>query len=162
MTCYPCIQITFDLLIDFRIPFSFFFFFQRLLHTSMDLRLEFAATKRRLDVLGWTSNMFVNKHSDLLALGFLTGDDVKCTLGLLSVTPSVLDSISASIISLRFYWSSHLPACWYIFLMLFIHLCSKEDLVNDDCSILIVFICSSRRDDCNIHFITTHLSNNVL
>ena len=42
----------------------------------MDLRLDFAAPKRRLAVLGRTSNMFVNKHSDFLALGFLTGVDV--------------------------------------------------------------------------------------
>ena len=63
-----------------------------------DLRLDFAATKRRLAVLGLTSNMFVNKQSDLLALGFLNGDDVICTLGLLSMTPSGVDSIAASII----------------------------------------------------------------
>ena len=41
----------------------------------MDLRFNFAATNRRLAVLGLTSNMFVNKHSDFLALGFLTGFD---------------------------------------------------------------------------------------
>ena len=160
MTFYPCIQITFDLIIDFWMPFSFWSFFQRLLHTFMALRLDFSATKQRLAVLGWTSNMFVNKHSDFLELGLLTGDDFKCTLGLLSVTPSGLDSIAAYIISFRFCWSSHLPACWYIFLMLFIHLCSKEDLVNYDWSIPIVFIWSSRRDDCNINFITTHCCSN--
>ena len=33
--------------------------------------------------------MLVNKHSYLLALGFLTGYDSKCTLGLLSETPYV-------------------------------------------------------------------------
>ena len=82
-----------------------------LLHTFMDFRFNFAAKNRRLAVLGLTSNMFVNKHSDFLALGFLTGDDVKCTLGLLSVTPSGVDSIAAYIISLRFCCSSHLPAC---------------------------------------------------
>ena len=54
----------------------------------MDLRLDFATTKRRLAVVGLTANMFVNKHIDFLALGFLNGDDVICTLGLLSVTPS--------------------------------------------------------------------------
>ena len=75
---------------------------------------------------------------------------------------SRLDSIAVSIISLKFCWSSHLPACWYIYLMLFIHLCSKEDLANEDWSIPIVFIWSSRRDDCNIHFITTHCCSNVL
>ena len=39
----------------------------------MDLRFDFSATNRRFAVLGLTSNMFVNKHSDFLALGFLTG-----------------------------------------------------------------------------------------
>ena len=68
----------------------------------MVLRLGVAATKRRLAVLGITANMFVNKDSDLLALGFLTGVDVIFTLGILSVTPSGVDSIAASIISLRF------------------------------------------------------------
>ena len=140
----------------------FVFFVQRLLQTFMDLRLDFAAIKWRLAVLCWTSNMFVNKHSDFLALGFLDGDDVKCTLGLLSVTLSEVDGMAASIISLRFFLLSHLPECWYIFLMLFIHLCSKEDLVNDDWSIPIVFIWSSRRDDCNMHFITTHCFPNML
>ena len=51
------------------------FFVQRLLHTFMALRLDFAATKQCLAVLGLTSNMFVNKHSDFLALGVLTGFD---------------------------------------------------------------------------------------
>ena len=69
----------------------------------MALRLDFVATKRRFSVLGLTSNMFVNKHSDFLALGFLTDDDVICTLGLLSVTPSGVDSRSASRIYLRIY-----------------------------------------------------------
>ena len=42
----------------------------------MDWRFDFAGTKRRLAALGLTSNMFVNKHSDFLALGFLTGVDI--------------------------------------------------------------------------------------
>ena len=69
----------------------------------MALRLDFAATKIRLAVVGLTTNMFVNKHSDFLALGFLTGDYVKCTLGLLYVTTSGVDSIAASIIYLRLF-----------------------------------------------------------
>ena len=80
----------------------FVFFVQRLLHTFMALRLYFAARKRCLAAVGLTANMFVNKHSDFLALGFLTGDYVKCTLGLLYVTPSGVDSIAAYIISLIF------------------------------------------------------------
>ena len=77
-------------------------FVQRLLQTFMDLRLDFEAAKRCLAVVGLTANIFVNKHSDFLALGFLTGVDVICTLGLLYVTPYGVDSIAASIIYLRF------------------------------------------------------------
>ena len=85
-------------------PFSFLvFFFQRLLHTSMALRLDFAATKRSFAVVGLTSNMFVNKHSDFLALCFLTGDYVIYTSGLLFVNPYGVDSIAASRIFLRFF-----------------------------------------------------------
>ena len=92
-------------------PVSFFFLVQRLLPTFMALRLDFAATKRRFAVFGLTSNMFVNKHIYVLALGFLTGVDVIFTLGLLSVTPYVADSRAASKTSLRFFLSSLLPAC---------------------------------------------------
>ena len=55
--------------------FRFVLLVQRLLHTFMYLRFDFAATKRSLAVFGLTSNMFVNKHSYFLALGFLTGFD---------------------------------------------------------------------------------------
>ena len=68
----------------------------------MDLRLDFAATKRRFAVVGLTSNIFVNKHSDFLALGFLTGVDGIGTLVLLYMTTSVVDSIAAFRISLEF------------------------------------------------------------
>ena len=86
----------------FECPFRFVFLVQMLLPTFMDLRLDFAATKRRFAVLGLTSNMFVNKHSDFPALYLLTGDDFICTLGLLSINPSGLYSRADSIISLRF------------------------------------------------------------
>ena len=82
--------------------FVLFFLVQRLLHTVMDLRLDFAATKRRLAVVGLTSNIFVNKHNGFLALHLLNGVDGIGTLVMLSVNPSGVDSIAASIISLRF------------------------------------------------------------
>ena len=41
-------------------------------------------------------------------------------------------------------------------------MCSREDLANEDCSIPIVFIWSSRCDDWNKHFITTHCCSKVL
>ena len=105
--------------------------------------------------------MLVNKNIYLLALYFLTSVDVIGTLWLSYVTTSGVESKAASIISFIFCWSLHLPTWWYIFLMSFIHLCSKEDLVNDYCSIPIVFILYSRRDDCNMHLITTHCFSNV-
>ena len=77
----------------------------------MALRLDFAAIIRRFAIIGLTSNMLENKHSDLLALVFLNVFDVIGTLGLLSVTPYVVDTIAASIVSLIFCLSSHLPAC---------------------------------------------------
>ena len=73
-----------------------------MLPTFVALCFDFAATKRRFSVLGLTSNMFVNKNSDLLAVGFLTGDHFVCTLGMLFVNPSGVDSRAASRISLRF------------------------------------------------------------
>ena len=68
----------------------------------MALRLDFSATKRRFAVLGLAFNMLVNKHIDFLALGFLTGDYIICTLGLLYLTPYGVDSRADSKISLRF------------------------------------------------------------
>ena len=83
-------------------PFSFFSLIHTLLPTFMALRLDFAATKRRFSVVGLTSNIVVNKHSDLLALGFLTGVDDIETLGLLFVNTYGVDSVAASRISLSF------------------------------------------------------------
>ena len=106
----------------------------------MDLRFDFSYTIRRFAVFGLIFNMLVNEHSDFLALVSLTVVYVIGILGMLSVTPSGLDTIAASKISLRFFGChTYLHVDIYIF-MLFIHLCSKEDLVNDDWSIPIVFI----------------------
>ena len=73
------------------------------LSTLMALRLDFVATIQRFAVLGSTSNILVNKYSDFLALGLLTGVYGICTLGLLYVNPSGLDSRAYSRISLRFF-----------------------------------------------------------
>ena len=61
------------------------------------------------------SNMLMDRYSDFIALGLFNGFDVIGILGMLSVPPSLVDTIAASRISLRFCWSSHLPACWYIY-----------------------------------------------
>ena len=60
----------------YECPFRFVLLVHRLLHTFMALRFDFADPTRRFAVLFLTFNMLANKHSDLLALGFLTGVDV--------------------------------------------------------------------------------------
>ena len=69
-------------------PFSFFLLVHWLVPTLMTLSFDFAAPTRRFAVLFFTSNVLVNKHSDLLALGFLTRYDVIGNCGLLSMNPS--------------------------------------------------------------------------
>ena len=145
----------------FEFPFRFIFLVYWLVHTFMALHFYSAATIRRFAVFCLTFNMFVNKISDFLAIVFLIGVYVRGTLVLLSVTTCGFNTIAAYMISLRFCCSSHLPECWYMFFMLFILLCLKEDQVHNDCPIPIVFIWSSRRDDCNIHLITTQCCSNV-
>ena len=145
----------------FECPFCFVLLVHRLLPTFMALCLDFAVTIRRFYVFSLKFNMLVKRHSDFTALGFFNGVHIIGTLWVLYVNPSGVDSIAASTISLIFYWSSHLPACWYILFILLIHMFSKEDLVNDDCSIPIVSIWSSRRDDCDIHLIATHCCSYV-
>ena len=141
----------------FDCPFRFFLLVHRLLPTFMVLILNFAAPTRRFSVLFLTFNMVVNKHSYFPALGILTGDDVIVTLVLSSVTSSGVDTISASRKPLRFYWSSHLPTCWYIYFMLFIPLCSKEDLMLPSVSNHVYWI-----NLLIISYLLTHLNNNVL
>ena len=94
----------------FEFCFRFVFLVHRLLPNLMALSLEFAATIRRFTVFGLTCNMLVKRHSDFLALGALTGVDAIGALGILYVTPSGVDTTASFIISLRFCWSSHLPA----------------------------------------------------
>ena len=85
-------------------PFSFYFIGPEVITHFRGFAFEFCSHKTTFSVLGLIFNMLVNKHSDLLALGFLTGVDVIGTLGLSSVTPSGAESIAASIISLRFFY----------------------------------------------------------
>ena len=81
------------------------------------LRFDLAAPTWRIAVFFFMYNMLVKIHSDFLALGFLTGVTVMVYMGLLSVNPSGVETIAASITSLDCCWSSHLPACLYNFLM---------------------------------------------
>ena len=89
-------------------------------------------------VFFFTYNMLVKRHSDFLALGFLSVGGFMGDLGLLSVNPSGVETIAASRVSLNGCWSSYLPACWYNFLMFLRHLISKRELSLNYWSIPIV------------------------
>ena len=65
------------------------------------LRLDLAAQTQRVVVFFFTSKTLVNIHSYFQALCLLTGDDVLGDIGILSVNPSVVETISASRISLN-------------------------------------------------------------
>ena len=132
MTFYPCIHITFDLLIVFWIPSSLSFIGPQASNHFHGSAFWFCSYNTKFSVFCLTSNMLVKKHRYFLALGFLTGVDVIGTLGLLSVNTSGVNTIVASRISLRFCWPSHLPACWYIFLC-----CSCTCVQKNTCYIMI-------------------------
>ena len=51
--------------------------------------------------------MLVKRHSDLIEPVFLTGVDVIGTLGIQSMTSSVVDTMAESRTSLRFCWSQN-------------------------------------------------------
>ena len=68
------------------------------------LRLDLSDTTRWVEVLFFISNMLVKRHSDFLALGFLTGVYVVVDMGLLLVNPSGVETIAASRISLNCFW----------------------------------------------------------
>ena len=62
----------------------------------------------------------------------------------------------ASRISLNCCRSSHLPECWYNFLMFLRNLCSKRELLINDWQIPIVFMWSLRHGYCNTLLSLTH------
>ena len=105
--------------------------------------------------------MLVNIHSDFLAPGFLTGDDVMGDIGMLSVNPSGVETISASRISLNCCWLLHLPACLYDFWFFqdisvhIYHLFLKKGWIP------MVFTSSFSRGYRNITLSTTHGCTNV-
>ena len=109
MTCYPCINLTFDLIIDSLMPFLFYSIFHRLLSALMALRFDFEQPTQQIAVIFLTFNMLVKRYSDFPAFGLLTVVWVIGKLGLSSVIYSGEETIAASRISLKFCWPSHLP-----------------------------------------------------
>ena len=80
---------------------------------------------------------------------------------LLSVNPSVVETIAASRMYFNCCWSSHLPACLYNLLMFSRHLCSYISLLLKDWWMPMVCTWYFSRSYCNIPFSTTHCCSNV-
>ena len=81
----------FDPLIGFECPFCFILLAHWLVPTLMAVCFDFSSTIQCFAVYFQKFNILVNKHSNFLALGFLTGVDVRGTLGLLYVTPYIVN-----------------------------------------------------------------------
>ena len=102
----------------FEFHFRFGFNVHGVVPYLIALRFDLEAPTQQVAVLFFTSKMLVKRHSDFLAFGFLTGVDIMVYTGMLSVNPSVVETISASRISLNCCWSSHLLDCLYNFCVL--------------------------------------------
>ena len=149
------------MVVYFEFPFRFFFNAHSVFLALIVLCFNLAAPTQRIEVLFFTYNMVVKRHSDFIALGFLNGVGVMEDLGLLSVNPSWVKTIAASRISFNCCWLSHLPECLDNFLMFWRHLCSKRALLLNYWSIPIVFTWYLRRCYYNIPLRTTHWCSNV-
>ena len=95
----------------FEFYFHIGFFFHSVVPDSIYLPFYLADLTRRIAFFFFASNMLLKRHSNFLALGFLTGVGVKGYLGLLLVNLSGVENIAASIISLNCCWSSHFTGC---------------------------------------------------
>ena len=91
-------------------PRRFAIFDHNTLPVFIALRFVLVAPILQIEVLCLTSNFFANLRSDFLVLIFLLDTYVLGVIGLLSVHPSGVETIYASIIALCCCWSSHLPA----------------------------------------------------
>ena len=105
------------LIVCFLVSFSLYFIARGVVPALISLRSDLAAPTQQIVVIFFTYNMLVKIHSGFLALSLLTGVEFMVYLILLSVKPSGVETIAASIISLNCYWSSHFPAFWYNFLI---------------------------------------------
>ena len=66
----------------FELPFRFCFNAHGVVTYLIALRFDLAAPNRRVEVLIFTSNMLVKRHSDFISLGLLTGVDVMGDVGM--------------------------------------------------------------------------------
>ena len=112
----------FNTFIDFLWPSRFGILYHNILPALIALRFDLAALNRQEAVFGLTTNFSENWWSDFLVLGCLTGTDGPDDILLLSVIPSGLDTMLASIIALYCCWSSIFSSDLYIFL-LFQYIC---------------------------------------
>ena len=117
MTNNPITKRPLYLIVDILIYLSLFSIAHGVVPDLFALRLNLVAPTRQISVFFFTSNMLVKRHSDFIALGFLTSAGVMGYMGLLLINPSVIDTTASSSISFNCCWSSHFPECLYNLLM---------------------------------------------
>ena len=76
-----------------------------------------SAHNLRTEIFCLASNSSENLLIDFLLLGFLVMPDVPDAIGVLSVRPSGVETMAASIMALCYCWSSHLTEDLYNFLV---------------------------------------------
>ena len=86
------------------------------------LQFALAVPKLQTELLCLTSNVSINRQSNFSALVFLLDKYVLGVIRMLLVHPSGVETISASIISLYWYWSSHLPVVLYNLFIFYRHI----------------------------------------
>ena len=84
----PVIKIIIYLFIDFLVTFQFCFNTHGVVKYLIYLRLHLESPTCQVAILFFTYNMVVNRHSDFLAHGLLTGVDVMGYIGLSLLNPS--------------------------------------------------------------------------
>ena len=161
ITCYPCIQITFDLIIYFWMPFLFYFLGSQAIthfHGSSFLFCSYNTTF----CCFWFNIQYVGEKTQWFPSTWFLGWFLCRRQSRNVIYDSIWSRHHISIYYILEVLLVNTLTCMLIYLfMLFKYLCSKEDLLHNYWSIPIVFIWSSRRNNFNIHLIITHCCSTV-
>ena len=124
----------FGLLVDFWTSPPLWYTVPQHIVSSDFFALWFFGTKTTDSSLRFDFQFSKNWWSDFLALGFFTVTDLLGYIGMLSLNPSIVETIVASIMAFYCCWSSHFPEDLYIFLIFYRNLCLYIALLLKDWS----------------------------
>ena len=127
-----------------------------ILPAMIAVHFDSVAHNIRTEVLILMSNASEKWWSDFIALGFLKITDWLGDIVLLSVNPSLLETIADLIMSLYYFWSTHFPEDLYNFLMFSRHICSYITQLLNYWSTPMATICYFSCYDYNTPLIITY------